>query len=243
MFGFEKPRTPAAPSERLLPSDVRYALKYREANLNPSEVLDLARNGFEREGLYLALKGLKDDPDAQLEALGRIAARASDTDRPVSLEDIGSEIERIAPALPKDVAVAGMKLAQLSRQGFEFWHERYRDSAERYAADPDATFIVGHSMFVGLADFVAAHAKAGKRLHVLMPDFIEEPGSTHAGYRIEGGTASFLEKDFERGAHAIVIDDVLNTGKTTAFLKDFWTEGGKHEAPRFEYLAIGGPGA
>lgn len=59
MRGFEKSRP--VPQERILPSDVRYALQYREAALGPSEVLDLVRNGFEREAAYMALKALKDD--------------------------------------------------------------------------------------------------------------------------------------------------------------------------------------
>lgn len=237
MWGFEKPRS--MPQERILPSDVRYALQYREAALGPSEVLDLVRNGFEREATYMALKALKDNPEAQRTAIEHIASASLHSESTNLRSSLKEQVELLVPMLPPETKVAGMKLAQLSRQGFSHWEKIYQDASERYAKNQEATYLVGHSMFVGLGEFVRSHAEHEKPLHVLMPDFIKEPSLAMAGYRIEGDSVSFLQKDFERDAQAIVLDDMLTTGETTRLLGEFWESEGVYALPKFEYLALG----
>ena len=49
--------------EKILPSDVRYALQYKEGLLNKSDLEILAMSNFENEAAYLALKNLRNEPE------------------------------------------------------------------------------------------------------------------------------------------------------------------------------------
>jgi len=244
-LGFGKPKSQnerAAP-ERNLPSDVRYALQYRQARIGTAELRDLINNRFEREALYLTLKAHAENPEVQrslIEELAKLVQPTESGDTPTEQEmrnGIAAIVEHGIEELPAEPEIKGAKLAQLSRQGFDFWQQRHAKAAEKYAVDPDDTFLVGHSMFVGLSEYMSAHAKQGKPLHLLIPAIFTDDSKDICGYRIEGGSVEDLPKDFERDTHAVVIDDVSNTGDTRRSIEAFWSAGGAHELPRFEYLS------
>jgi hypothetical protein len=230
--------TPQTPTEKVLPSDVRYAMQYKEAKLGRSEILDLANNGFSQEGLYLLLKAAVATPTLQREFIEALVAEVStatlDTDSEQALRVFVAEQ---VSKLPEEAVVDAMKLAQYSRQGFELWHKKFADAARESASRFNPTYIVGHSMFTGLAAFMSEHTQAQKPLHILLPSWIEDTTEQSCGYVIVDGEVLLLYKDFTREADAIIIDDVKNTGETEQTLTAFWSEQAAGEVPAFQYIS------
>lgn len=239
-FRRRQPAPEAVPSRpTILPSDVRYALRYREARLGVSEILDLAHNGFEEEAAYVFLKAAARDTQLQHALLGELVA-AIGAHPAAPHEAVRGRILAHAPQLPPDTQVDAMKLAQYSRQGFEQWRTLFAAKAQEAAARPAPTYLIGHSMFSALIPFVQAHAHARKPLSILMPDMLADAAQPACGYRIQDGTVVLLPKDFAREAGAAIIDDVRNTGATAEAITRFWHASPAAPAPTFEYVSVTG---
>lgn len=211
-----------AEAERLLPYDVRYALRYREAKLGAAEILDLANNNFAREAMYILLKGMVLETENQREVLqSAVDVILGNDDIEKGLREL---VQQRVALLRPDVVVDGKKLAQLSRQGFRTWHELYEDMARESAENATETFLVGHATLVGLDSFVRSHFLQSKKLHILIPYLFEKSESAICGFSIENGIVSGLDKNFERIEGAIVIDDVKRTGDSLDEVIRFWTK-------------------
>lgn len=224
-------------SERLLPANIRFALHHGTAQLGRHDVEELYRNGFDREALYLMLKVESATPDRHLSLLRALAAIFSGEDGDPEGTLLRSFIHSHLQTMQAGVFVKGGKLAQLSRQGFDLWYEKYRSTAERYAAAERQLFIVGNATFIGLPDFIRLFAAEEKPLHIIMPAFIRTPHERVCGYRIYNGDAEFLEKTFPRPPRAVLLDDVRKTGKTTVDIIRFWRAAGATE-PDIRYLDV-----
>ncbi len=221
-----------------LPADVRYALQYRGAQLNREETFDLVRNGFEPEGLYVFLKSTEQNPEAQLSLLQQLVRTVGDEGNTNDQTVIRKFVEENAPKLP-DYSVGAMKLAQFSRQGFEYWRGGFAEKAREAADRVNPTFIVAHATFIGLLPFIREHARAHKPLYVLSPFLIKDTNSPVGGYRIEHGSVEFLPKDFRREPGSIIIDDVRHTGSAERLIEAFWNAWtGDKNAPTFEHLSV-----
>ncbi len=239
IFGGGK-KVEKAVASAILPSDVRYALQYREANLGKSEILDLALNRFEDESLYAFLKALSGLSDVQKNALTKIVAEIKDMDEEQGKDAIRDFVQTNMPSVPESAKVGMMKLGQYSRQGFEEWRRRYAEEAQKAALRAEPTVIVGHSMFMGLRSFVRAHQLAHKPLYILMPHMIDDTDSTTCGYIITNGVVEFLPKDFARPENAIIIDDVKNKGETEREVQAFWQTSPVSGVPTFSFLSVTG---
>lgn len=235
------------PAERVLPSDIRFALQYREARLTNENILDLNRNGFENEALYLLMKATESDPKQQLQFMSDLVGELTQKEGregvvSASLKDqVKNFLNHAITQLPQDTIVLGGKLAQLSRQGFEHWENLYVQAAERHARSTASTFLVGHATFIGLASFIDSHTKAGKPLQILIPPFINDPSSDICGYRIQDQSVQTLKKDFPRDLPAVVIDDTRKTGNSSKNIERFWTARGAYQPPHLEFLSLTDP--
>ncbi len=126
-FGIEKTKA-SEPPVFMLPFDVRYALQHREAKLGKSELIALAENRLEHESLYLLLKSVSRNPSLQRILLEQTVAffhehPALETSPNVFTDFLRETISK----LPESTEVPSEKLAQLSRQGFDTWHEWYKE--------------------------------------------------------------------------------------------------------------------
>jgi len=233
---FAKKDSNEKPTELLLPSDVRYALKYREAKMGLSELSDLNENGFERETLYLLLKCLANQPENQLNLLRQAVDVLIET-QTEDLKSLQNFIRSTLKETATDVVVAGQKLSLLSRQGFSVWHELYRERSKIYAHDTENNvFMLGHSTLVGLGPFVKNFHQTGKTLQILIPNFMVDEELEICGYQIVAGEVLFLPKNFDRKRNSVVLDDVRNTGATIGEMTSFWTREGKFLPPRIDII-------
>lgn len=223
------------PTEPILPSDVRYALQYREAKLGKSEISDLARNGFPEDAFYFIMKSHSDNPELQMQILSEFYAmvRGDGDQDPDTLK---SFLEKQLETFVEGRLVKGAKVAQHSRQGLELWRNLYKKKAIESANRINPTFIAGHSTFFGLAPFVREHDQAEKELHILMPEHFANEDYDSCGYVLRDGSVLYLPKDFIRPEDAIIIDDVKNTGKVEKNIRDFWLQSESAPEPSFEYL-------
>jgi hypothetical protein len=222
--------------EALLPSDVRYALRYREAQLGKSELLDLVRNGLADEALYLLLKIQNDDPLAQAEIMAVVSQSVIENRSP-EVEVLRPFLESYINQLDGEKTVNAMKLAQHSRQGFELWRGLYRNKAKMAALRDNPTYILGNSMFFGLTSFIYEHERVAKDLNILMPNQIKDEQNKNCGYVMLEGSVLVVPKGFQRENNAVIIDDVHNTGETEKLVRDFWLKQNSAPEPAFEYVS------
>ncbi|MFM2374033.1 MAG: hypothetical protein RLZZ234_28 [Candidatus Parcubacteria bacterium] len=234
---FEKKPVRVEMHEPLLPYDVRYALQYREGKLGKEELSALARNGFDREAGYLVLKSLAATPEVH-EACFREYIGALVASKPETREAFVAAVETSIAALPQDVQVMGDKLAQLSRQGCGYWHELYAACAKAHSERAHNVYLVGHATFVGLDAFVQTFRGTEKTLHVLIPQFVDDASLATCGYTVAcHGEVVPLLKNFERPSHAVLIDDVRNTGASMEHLQHFWVQAPGALIPEAAYIS------
>ncbi len=228
--------------DRILPFDVRYALRYRKAELCMEEILVLAESGFENEAAYLILKMAVDDPFVQLTLMQSFidsvttVRNAENYTNGETREAVQWFVRTNAARFPKGATVPGGKLAQISRQGFSHWDSLYRDSAERLAQDQRSTYVIGHSTFIGLAAYVQSHHAASKELRILIPSFVTDERRRFCGYSVLSDVRH-LSKEFEREHEAIIIDDTKHTGACMRRMQAL-RSGEKSNAPSFEFFTI-----
>ncbi len=229
-------------AERFLPFDVRYALRYRAAELTVEEIVLLANSTFENEAAYLLLKLASYDPMLQLRLL-QFFVRAVLSAR--NLEAYTNEDTRAAirwfvntqaSIVRQDITVGAGKLAQISRQGFTYWDSLYRQSAERLSRDTRDTYVIGHSTFIGLAAYVQAHELTGKVLRVIIPPYVTDPDMNLCGYTMLG-EVSHLTKDFPRSRKAVLVDDTKHSGACMRRMQELWSTD-RSESPSFEFFTI-----
>lgn len=213
---------------RILPPTIRYALQYGEALVGKNEIKNLNDTDyFENEVLYLTIKGLEEKPEEQKILLERYLdyilnkTNIKEKDREVSRNIINESLKDL-----DSVSVKASKLAQLSRQGFDLWQEKFQKKAEELSEDKRNVFLVANSMFLGLGSFVDQFSKKNKALNIITPKWIDE-GTHIIGYTIsfENGKASvdFLLRSYDGDqAGTVFVDDTMKSGKLFAKIKDYW---------------------
>lgn len=229
-FGKKIEQTPL----RILPSDVRYALEYKEGKLNSEDIEVLVMSNFEDEAFYLALKGLVNNKDEHKILLEKYISQIL----PIShgTPDYKKEIQNIVNeelSKNKDFEVDGVKLAQISRQGFDTWHKKFDNLAVELSLDKKDVFLVAHSTILGLDSFLKSFAKENKDLNIVIPSWIK---NEHIGYNItfsEGkGILNSLEKNFKKD-NSILVDDTKNTGNTLNHIQALWQDSA-HNPPEIK---------
>ena len=221
----DEPARVTEPARAILPEDVRYALAYKNSLLGKEEIEMLARNGFLEEACYLTFKSLVGSPIEHRAFLEKYLSCffKREEDREDALRKLINETLRDRD----DVSIKGGKLAQLSRQGFDLWQEKFQSLAEKLSSDDRNIFLVAHSTFVGLAHFLKAFSEKRKTLNILIPEWIK---SKEVGYvlNFDGNKINidWLHVPFENGTGSILLDDTLNTGNTLQQLQGYLIENG-----------------
>jgi hypothetical protein len=231
-FFFEKGKNKEKPKyEKILPSDVRYALQYKEALLNKDEIEQLNENHFETEAFYMTIKGLQENPEVQKELLGKyIKHELSNKDNE---EESKIELRNLLKEYIKELgesSVKGGKLAQLSRQGFDFWQDRFKSKAEELSKDKRNVFLVANAMMLGLSHFIREFKKENKSFNIIIPDWLKQ-GAHTIGYSIDfedkENIIDFLKRsDDKNEALAVLVDDATNSGSVFNKIKEYWKKNG-----------------
>ncbi len=205
------------------------------------------RVGFEGVVLYLMFKTTEAEIDTQyplLQELVRTLAEEGPQDswRKRVREFVRAYLEK----LPDDWEIPIDKLKIISSQGgFELWDARYSEKAEELAKDTRDVFLIGNATFVGLPVFINAFKRQGKRLTILTPhaikqipkEVVHDGWNYPCGYTIEpNGEVHLLSANFVRPEHAVMVDDIENTGKTKEVLDEFWGRAST-SVPDFETIA------
>ncbi len=227
--GLRKGEKPKQTTEvvRILPYDVRYALKHRAGILNSNDVETLAYSGFENEAFYLTLKGIRKDITQHkklLESYIRLSLSNSGNDRSELRQLLDNALKE-----QKDFSVDGRKLAQFSAQGFELWQDKLKVLAQKLSTDNRNIFLVAHAVLVGLDSFVQTFSKTNKTFNILIPSWLE---MENAGYSIsfEGGEAhvEILQSTFDKRG-SVLVDDTQNTGATLETMRNYLVSNGSRE--------------
>lgn len=222
-----------ARTERLtLPWDVRYALEHKGAEMGRNELQSLLDERMGSECLYLLARSLNHDPAGQLDLFqGFVRAYQSDVGalypNPI-VEYLGEKVE----ALPDGFHVFGSRLAQICRQGFEFWQMCYSDAMLRCARAGKPPVLVLCGTCIGLLDvlFTSARTTDGVFL-ALNPVWIRqgEAEQPYCGYSFRVNQNNDAVMLIPKRDVAIlqpvpvrIIDDVQDTGTTRDLVCGFW---------------------
>lgn len=214
----------AQPLPKILPFDIRYALQYKGGLLNGSEIEAFSRSNFIEEAFYLTSKGLVGNPDIHKAFLGKYIAYVlgKDTKKSDAQEIISNALNSRS-----DISVQGKKLAQISRQGFDFWQEKFQSLATELSNDERNIFLLAHTTLVGFDSFLKAFSEKNKTLNILIPEWVE---NEEFGYAIDfnNGQAhiNWLRKTLGIKGDSVLVDDTRKTGATLGKFSKFLTENG-----------------
>lgn len=210
--------------EKILPSDVRYALQYKEGMLNKEEIETLIMSNFESEGFYLIAKGIQENPEIQkslVENYAKLILNGEPNSNLLLKEFLSKEISNI-----KDTEVNGVKLAQVSRQGFELWQKKYEEIARELSDNKKDVFILAHSTFIGLSHFIKEFSQKNKTINILVPLWFEKD-QQYIGYSINFDqkevNTTWLNKSFKKES-SIIFDDTIKTGGTISKINGYLSE-------------------
>jgi hypothetical protein len=210
-------------SRLVLPDNVRYALRYKNSLLNGQEIESLVRNNFENEALYLIFKSLIDNPERHRAFLEKclnsiLESKHNEEDIETGLRKIlNEELGNIG-----DVSVQAGKLAQLSRQGFDLWQERFQAASVTFSNDNRNIFLVAHTMLIGLSKFIKAFSDKDKELNIIVPAWLE---NDNIGYNIifkDGKAEVRWLQGLLNHIDSIVVDDTQNSGHTFRQIKEYF---------------------
>lgn len=216
----------------ILPFNVRYALQYKKSIFGKEEIESLAKNGFEKEAMYLMLKELRKYPIQQKELLEKYINQIIN-----NIDNNQNNKEELVELVTKsmiginDIAVEAGKLAQISRQGEKIWEERFEESAVLLSKDNRNVFLIAHAILLGLEEFIKSFYKEKKQLGILVPSWIESENE------ISGYIVTFKERkvnidwlkegNFYKN-NAVLVDDTKNTGRIFDKMKKFWSKDGSN---------------
>jgi hypothetical protein len=200
LYGNHAPQTEV----ELFPWNVRYALTHKDAMFSREEIITLTHSGFADLAAYLIMKELNTNIAEQKDFLERYT------------KDV-VQVPQDPQAIKHAVAVAlnhtlsfntkGEKLAQISRQGFDLWNEKFKITAGDITTEGRTPILVDYGAFIGLRHFI--DADNSRPVMLVMSSWIQNPASPLCGYTIEPNQdhpVKFLFKDFKRPDSFAVVD-------------------------------------
>lgn len=212
---------------RILPDSVRYALRYRSAKLGKEELRGLCGQGFENETIYLLVKRLVAQPDALQPFLEGLIDLLQESQPSGSLREY---LMRTINGLTGVVAIPSAKLAQLSRQDFDAWDERYLELSAEYRNVGSVPVFVSSATLIGFVHFV----RNLRSFYVLELGWVRDERNPYCGYLVRPHARQKVrfvakEESFPKGA--VIIDDTIRRGAHLAEALAFWESHGDPRVP------------
>ncbi len=217
-------KTPEKKQEKILPESVRYALAHSEAKLSKELVEVLNNNHFTQEASYLITKILEINERERFEYLSTLIEIYTQQNDQSTTQKLNQQfLENIQPT----IEVEGMKLGQISRQGFEYWQEKYKETGKELAEKHEDVFLLANSTIIGLEEITKAFYSKEKSFGIIFPKNVTG-GNTVVGYEYTFAngkyTPGFIDRNKEHFKESIVLDDVENTGETRKLIENSWAE-------------------
>lgn len=205
---------------RLLPFDVRYALEHRGAQLGVEEIEVLHNSGLARFAFGQTLKSLDGDFDGQSGLLQDALSLSS------SLDDV--PFSTLQPYLDEmhGRTASAEKLRQISTFGFQNWVDMFRDHLHDFK--DKEIYVVSYAPLSVLDAIIESTMDGSRTVHLLMPNAIEQ-GSEQVGVTVvaeSGVQISALRRDFVSSPEAVIVEDVVHSGRTLATVENLWYETG-----------------
>lgn len=190
---------------RILPFDVRYALKYRQGQMGKQEIEALAVNGFEEASRYLVLKALgkQKDKTSYMDALYAMIR--------------GEPLDNIEH-LVGDTTVDGHKISITTGLSvFGDWETGYEAASERLKHSGQTPILIAHSTMLGLLKFTDEHARVG----IIVPEWYGD--DEVVGFQVSNSGIHGLTADSLRFDNPCLVDDTIDTGTNLGAATKFWT--------------------
>lgn len=222
MFRRRKPDSDPV-SQPVLPTDVRFALRYRNARLSPKDIEALFNNGMANLGFYMTMKATETDDALQAGLIDRARSKGFDMSR-LGGSDIAPALEYLgSQAVPY---AKGDKLASVNRYGVDVWKGRFATVLGPILRNnPDSPlYVVANAPYIGLDELAGLTLEQGRSLNVLKPDRFGQ-AELPVGFTVEPGSDGdivSLSADFDRPPGAIVFDDTLRLGGVRDQVMEFW---------------------
>lgn len=216
--------------EKILPEATRYALANNAGNFNKEDIEVLLNNNFENEAFYLSSKALSVDPIIHKEFIEKCLSNFLNKDNVDILknkQDLKNIVENDLKKID-DCNIKAVKLAQVSRQGFEFWQERFKEVSKELSENEKQIYLLAHTTLLGLRSFAEYFSEKNKDLNILIPEWINE-NKENIGYKInfenKNAKVNFLDRSSEKNG-SIIVDDTIKTGETFNKIKALWESNG-----------------
>lgn len=211
--------------EKILPESVRYALAHNEAKVGRDTIEILNNNHFTPEASYLLTKLLETNEDMRFKYISALVEAYSQSNQ----ENLRAQ--KITEEFLKDISnereVDAMKLAQLSRQGFEFWQEQYQQKAKELSQKDEDTFLLANSTIIGLKPIVQEFYNKKKSFGIIFPKNILDD-STILGYEYIFENTAYkpilIGRNTDNFTKCVLLDDVENTGETRKLIEENWAK-------------------
>ena len=206
----------------LLPYDIRYALQYKQGDVNASEVLSLSRN-WVNEAVYAAIKITASDLPAQEKLLSELCTAFV---RDMSTEEIGQILEK---NLSRNVGTANIrKLAEVSRMGSDLFQEIFLDTMKAAVdKNPDSSLLfLAYTSFIALREIVAYAQKKEVSVFFVVPEWLDDDQIKIMGYEFNGKTLEvhqiLKEKPVFIPSQVSIVDDSIKTGESYRKMQRYW---------------------
>ncbi len=204
----------AKPLIRLLPPSVMYALGHEGGILGKEHLNSLLEYGFYNEGfyLYLRLQSQYLNPQEMAEEIKILIN--------IFLSHDNSQIKKVMQDklnLLNNESTIGVKLAQLSRQGFEFWYELYERKVQEYLKDKTVPTILAYAPLIGIKSFIKLN-----QFNIIDLKLIAS-GSEIIGYKVfileSKVRVDFMYRNDKH--YGVFLDDTKKTGSKHKILEEF----------------------
>lgn len=217
LYGSNKPDPRA---KFIWPESVGFKLKNCDAQLDKSDVRTLASSGFDEAAFYLTMKSLGQEPDIQSRVLSKVSQSFNEASGKSFREAILFGID----AIPEGLVVDGGKLTDISPIGIEALNTKFAVIAGNVTAEDKTPVLLAYGSLLGYQPFAEVCAKNGTDLYIVKVSNSET--SEVAGFRImSSGDVELLKPDFQRAPRTVLVDDILNTGKSFEDVGRFWRIG------------------
>ena len=228
-------KPPLPPSEPLTPPSLQYAFEYKSGKLGSQEIGTLINDNFTDLATYSLLKALNTQQSSQQQFLesfvDTVLEHPSDSSALKALQQ-----DTLTRSLPENSSFEGAKVAQIIRQGTNLWKDKFQVVAEEVREDEKERIpvYIAYAGTLGLRQGIDTLRDSGRKMMVLIPDWVAEEDNEYCGYEIDlqreaGERVTAVAKDFERPEEFVFVDDTRRNGMHAQVMWDFWTNNSGEE--------------
>lgn len=210
-----------------LPPDVLFTLQYQQARLSKDNLISMVSRGFIDHATTLILNGFdlnrqEQDKASQEQLLNKIIETM------ISKNPTGESLKSVLLQTLEehpDIIAPGGKIAQINRQGYDFWRSEHKKKAQEVKGIPrkPVLALIHYHTLLGLGTYVEEFKDSETPLYIFMPGWCVDPTNPDMGYKIDFRA----EKKVRLVAKAEQKEDnivtIIDTRKTGGMEKSVWS--------------------